>query len=310
MRVLLAGASGVIGTVLVPQLVAAGHEVTGITRGAKGATHITGLGGEALIADVLDRPGLLRAVEGREFDAVISELTSINKAPMRHKDMHPTNRLRIEGTENMMAVAKAVGAKRFLTQSMIFGYGYGDLGPVPLTEDAPFGPIPRKHYAAHGEAMLRNEQITFSEAGIEGIALRYGLFYGGPATENYLAMLKSRKLPVIHGGQTSFIHLTDAASATVAALEHGRGGEAYNVVDDTPVDFGTVVAQVAAEFRTPKPMTLPTWAVRPMPYLYGFVTGRYLFSNAKAKTELGWTPRYPSYREGAHADAVAAGIGA
>jgi nucleoside-diphosphate-sugar epimerase len=303
MRVLLAGASGVFGTVLVPTLVAAGHEVTGITRTAKGAARIAELGGDAVIADALDHAGLLKAVEGRHHDAVISQLTALSKPPMRHKDMAQTNRLRVEGTENLLAVAKAVGATRFLTQSMVFGYGYGDLGPTPITEDAYFGPMEGTAFAPHGEAMRRNEELAFSVDGIDGIALRYGLFYGGPATASMVDLLKGRKVPVVKAGIASFIHLADAASATVAALEHGTGGQAYNVVDDEPASFGDVVLEAAKDFGTPKPMTVPAWLLKVMPYAHTFMTGRYLFSNAKAKTELGWKPQYPGYREGLRADA-------
>jgi nucleoside-diphosphate-sugar epimerase len=310
MRVLLAGASGVFGSVLLPALVAAGHEVTGITRTAKGAARITELGGDAVIADALDRAALLKAVEGRHYDAVISQLTALSKPPMRHKDMEQTNRLRTEGTENLLAVAEAVGATKFLTQSMIFGYGYGDLGATPLTEDAYFGPIDRKAFAPHGEAMRRNEEIAFSAPGIDGIALRYGGFYGGPATASLVEILKARKLPVVKGGVASVVHLADAASATVAALEHGRGGQAYNVVDDQPASFGDVLLEAAKDFGTPKPMTLPAWLLKAMPYAHSFLTGRYLISNAKAKNELGWKPQYPSYREGLRADVEASGHGA
>jgi nucleoside-diphosphate-sugar epimerase len=305
MRVLLAGASGVFGTVLVPALVAAGHEVTGITRTPGGAAKIEKLGGSAVVADALDRAGLLEAVRGLRFDAVVSQLTALAKPPMRHKDMAMTNRLRVEGTENLMAVAKAVGATRFLTQSMILGYGYGDLGATPLAEDAPFGPVGRKGFDDHGQAMLRNEQIAFGEPGIDGIALRYGLFYGGPATESFVGLLRGRKLPVVDAGTASFVHLADAASATVAALERGRGGQAYNVVDGTPAPFADVVREAAKDFGTPKPMTLPAWTLAPMPYARAFMTGRYLVSNAKAESELGWRPEYPSYREGLAADAAA-----
>jgi nucleoside-diphosphate-sugar epimerase len=305
MRVLLAGASGTLGTVLVPALVAAGHDVTGITRNAKGAARIAELGGSAVIADALDRPALLEAVEGQRFDAVISQLTSLSKAPMRHKDMRQTNLLRTEGTANLVAVAQAVGATRFLTQSMIFGYGYGDLGATPLTEEAYFGPMQKKVFAPHGEAMRRNEELAFSTPGIDGVALRYGLFYGGPATESLVGMLKARKVPVVKAGTASFIHLDDAASATVAALEHGHGGEAYNIVDDQPVPFGDYVLEAAKDFGTPTPMRVPVWLLRVMPYAHTFMTGRYLFSNAKAESELGWKPLYPSCREGLRADADA-----
>ncbi|NUR27822.1 MAG: NAD(P)-dependent oxidoreductase [Catenulispora sp.] len=308
MRILLAGASGVFGRVLTPALVTAGHEVVGLTRTPDGVRTIEAMGASAVVADVMDREQLLAAVEGQHFDAVVSQLTALKKAPMRNKDMRGTNVLRTVGTENLMAVAKAVGATRFLTQSMIFGYGYGDLGPAPITEDAYFGPSPRKAFAEHGEAMLRNEQVAFSEPGIDGIALRYGLFYGGPATNAYVEYLQAGKLPIVKGGTNSFIHLADAAAATVAALERGRGGQAYNVVDDTPTAFADVTLRIADEFHTKKPRTVPAWLTKPLPYLNAFVTGRYVISNAKAKKELGWQPQYPSYREGVHADAAAAHV--
>ncbi|GAA1992697.1 NAD(P)-dependent oxidoreductase [Catenulispora subtropica] len=303
MRILLAGASGVFGRVLTPALVDAGHDVVGITRTRDGVRGIEAMGASAVIADVMDREQLLAALEGERFDAVISQLTALKKPPMRNKDMRQTNVLRTVGTENLMAAAKATGATRFLTQSMIFGYGYGDLGAGPITEDAYFGPSQRKAFAEHGEAMRRNEQIAFSEPGVDGIALRYGLFYGGPATDVYVNLLQAGKLPIIKAGTDSFIHLADAASATVAALERGRGGQAYNVVDDTPIPFADITLEIAEDFHTKKPRTVPAWLIKPMRYLDAVVTGRYVISNAKAKDELGWKPQYPSYREGVRADA-------
>jgi len=305
MRILLAGASGVFGRVLTPALLAAGHEVVGVTRSPEGVRAIEGMGAEAVVADVMNRDRLLAAVAGQHFDAVISQLTALKKPPMRNKDMDVTNALRTTGNENLMAAAKATGATRFLTQSMIFGYGYGDLGPGPITEDAFFGPSPRRAFARHGEAMLRNEQIAFSEPGIDGIALRYGLFYGAEATYAYVDFLQAGKLPIVKAGTNSFVHLADAADATVAALERGKGGEAYNIVDDTPTAFANVALEVAKEFQTKTPRTVPAWMTKPMPYLHCFITGRWVISNAKAKGQLGWQPRFPSFREGVKADAEA-----
>jgi nucleoside-diphosphate-sugar epimerase len=307
MRILLAGASGVFGRVLTPALIASGHEVVGITRTPDGVRAIEAMGAGAVVADVMDRDGLLAAVRGQRFDAVISQLTALKKPPMRNKDMDLTNALRTVGTENLMAAAKATGAHRFLTQSMIFGYGYGDLGAAPITEDAFFGPSPRKAFARHGDAMLRNEQIAFSEPGIDGIALRYGLFYGAEATYSSVEILKAGKLPIVKAGTNSFIHLADAASATVAALERGKGGEAYNVVDDTPTQFANVALEIATAFQTKTPRTLPAWMTKPMPYLNCFITGRWIISNAKAKEQLVWQPQYPSFHEGVKADIEAVG---
>ncbi|WP_194922451.1 NAD-dependent epimerase/dehydratase family protein [Catenulispora pinisilvae] len=308
MRILLAGASGVFGRVLTPALIDAAHEVVGLTRAQDGVRVIEGMGATAVVADVMDRDKVLAAVSGQHFDAVISQLTALKKAPMRNKDMDVTNVLRTVGTENLMAAAKATGATRFLTQSMIFGYGYGDLGPGPITEDAFFGPSPRKTFARHGQAMLRNEQIAFSEPGVDGISLRYGLFYGGPATTAYVEFLQAGKLPIVKAGTNSFVHLADAAGATVAALERGKGGEAYNVVDDTPAPFADVALEIAKDFKTKTPRTVPAWFTKPLPYLNCFITGRWVISNAKAKDELGWQPQYPSFRTGVKADAEAAGM--
>ncbi|MBS2551362.1 NAD(P)-dependent oxidoreductase [Catenulispora sp. NL8] len=308
MRILLAGASGVFGRVLTPALIDAGHEVVGLTRTQDGVRVIEGMGATAVVADVMDRDQVLAAVRGHRFDAVISQLTALKKAPMRNKDMDVTNVLRTVGTENLMTAAKATGATRFLTQSMIFGYGYGDLGPGPITEDAFFGPSPRRMFARHGQAMLRNEQIAFCEPGIDGISLRYGLFYGGPATTAYVEFLQAGKLPIVKAGTNSFIHLADAAGATVAALERGKGGEAYNVVDDTPAPFADVALEIAKDFKTKTPRTVPAWFTKPLPYLNCFITGRWVISNAKAKDELGWQPRYQSFRTGVKADAEAAGM--
>src|SRR5690606_34395291 len=139
MQVLVAGASGALGGPLVRQLIAAGHQVWGITRSSQGASRIAQLGGSPIVVDVMDRDALLRAVEGKTFDAVIHQLTALKKPPVRHRDMAQTNALRIQGTAHLLAAAQATGARRFLTQSIVFGYGYADHGTTPLTEDSPFG---------------------------------------------------------------------------------------------------------------------------------------------------------------------------
>lgn len=176
MRVLLAGATGAVGTPLTRALLEAGHEVVALTRRRGGAPD----GTTELVADALDRDGLLAAVRGLKVDAVMHQLTALRKAPMRHSGMAPTNRLRIEGTANLLAAARAVGARRFVTQSNLFGYGYGNLGDHFLTEKDTFGQGGYGRFDQHIAALRSTEEQTFNAEGIDGIALRYGAFYGAP----------------------------------------------------------------------------------------------------------------------------------
>lgn len=300
MRILLAGATGTLGIPLVRQLHAAGHQVAGIARTPSGVERITRLGATAISADVMAREALLRAVEGHRADVVIHELTALKKAPARHRHMETTNALRIQGTAHLLDAARAVGAKRFITQSIVFGYGYLDHGKDPLTEDAPFGVVRGDSFDPHIAAMLSTEQQAFQADGIEGIALRYGLFYGADV-DKVVAMLCKRALPIArNGGVLALIHHEDAAAATVAALQRGRAGQAYNIVDDEPATFGTLISAIAEAHGTPRPMALPQWLLRlAAPYGSAVLAGVSMrVSNAKAHCELGWTPRYPSYRDG------------
>ena len=182
MRVLLAGASGAIGTPLIRQLHSAGHDVLAIHKTAQGRERLAAAGATPIQVDVLNRPDMLRALRGQRADAVISELTALKKPPASHKDMAATDRLRTEGTANLIAAARQIGALRFLTQSMVFGYGYGDWSGRVLTESDPFGPPGHGRFEEHIAAMRSNEQQVFAADGLEGVALRYGLLYGsGPA---------------------------------------------------------------------------------------------------------------------------------
>ncbi|NNC12712.1 NAD(P)-dependent oxidoreductase [Planctomonas sp. JC2975] len=306
MRVLIAGATGVAGIPLVARLMTAGHEVVGIVRGLAGVDRLGELGASSVTADVLDRDALLLATERVEANAVISDLTALRKAPLHHSDMRGTNVLRTVGTANLLDVARQVGADRFVTQSMVFGYGYRDLGTAPLTEDAPFGVPQHDAFDEHLVAMASNERQAFSADGIDGIAVRYGLLYGADLA-TIVTMLRHRTLPSARtGGRLAWVHHSDAASATVAALEHGTGGEAYNVVDDTSVTFREVLDEIAAAAGAPRPFALPDWVLRMMaPYGAAMMDGvSMLVSNEKARRELGWAPRYPSIREGVAASAA------
>jgi nucleoside-diphosphate-sugar epimerase len=301
MKVLLAGATGTLGIPLVRAFVAGGHEVIGLSRTPGKGDKLRALGAKPVIADIVDQTALLNAVEGLEADAVVHQATALKKIPMRHRDMAATNALREAGTTNMLAAARVVGARRFVTQSFLTGYGYGDWGSKVLAEDDPFAPPGRGKFEQHLAALRSTESQTFAADGIEGIALRYGSLYGpGGATEPLIGMLRRRRLPVPRGGGgiTSLIYVDDAATATVAALERGRPGEAYNVVDDEPVAWGRFFGTLAKAFGAPPPREVPRWIFRFMPYAGAVMLGTYRLSNAKAGRELGWTPTARTYREG------------
>ena len=300
MRVLLAGASGAIGMPLIRQLHAAGHDVLAIHKAAQGRERLAAAGATPIQVDVLNRPDMLRALRGQRADAVISELTALKKPPASHKDMTATDRLRTEGTANLIAAARQIGARRFLTQSMVFGYGYGDWSGRVLTESDPFGPPGHGRFEEHIAAMRSNEQQVFAADGLEGVALRYGLLYGsGPAGDAMVDGLRKRRLPVVrNSGVQPWVYIDDAAAATAVAAERGEPGEAYNIADDEPVSLATVVTAMAEAVGAPKPRAVPGWLLAAAPYAKAVMTGGLRVSNAKAVRELGWTLRAPTYHEG------------
>jgi nucleoside-diphosphate-sugar epimerase len=305
MKVFIAGASGAIGRPLVRQLVAAGHEVTGMTRREERAAEIRAAGASAVVCDVFDTDALKAAVSGASPEAVIHMLTAIPaRMSFRGKSaLAPTSRLRDEGTANLLAAAREAGAKRVVAESVAFLYApEGDMVKdegAPLFVDAPppFG----ETVAAVGSL---ERQVTGSE-GIEGLVLRFGQLYGpgtyfgrgGSQTEEVM----KRRLPVVGGGRStfSFVHVEDAASATVAALERGAAG-IYNVVDDEPAPMSEWVPAFAAALGAKPPRRAPTWAARLVAGRGGaiFATETRGASNAKAKRELGWQPSHPSWRQG------------
>ncbi|MBY8872339.1 NAD(P)-dependent oxidoreductase [Micromonospora sp. PLK6-60] len=299
MRVLLAGASGAVGMPLTRRLVAAGHEVVGISRSRTNAERLRGAGAEAVVADVLDREGLLTAVRGERADAVIHELTALGNTKMRDA-FQGTNALRTTGTANLLAAARTVGAHRFVTQSIMFGYGYHDHGPRVITEDDPFGEPVSGTLGQAVAAMRSAEEQTFAADELDGVVLRYGLFYGRDSMTSMLVnLVRRRRLPVpASAGFVNFIYLEDAAAATVCALEKGRAGQAYNVVDDEPVRWGDYLDTLAAAVGARRPWRVPSWLLRPVPYLHALMGTSMRVSNAKAKRELGWAPSVPTYREG------------
>jgi nucleoside-diphosphate-sugar epimerase len=290
--VLLAGATGVLGRHIDRALTAAGHRVLSVGRSA----------GNELRADLLDREALLRAVDGRHADAVVHAATALRRPPARHSDMAATNLLRTRGTKNLLAAAREVGAGRFVSESMVFGYGYGDFGPEPVTESGtPFGP-PGANPALERtlDGLRTKEELTLGADGLDGVALRFGLFYGPGGTETLVRMLRRRALPVTpeRGLVLPWVELSDAAAAVALAVDRGRAGAAYNIADDTPLGFGAHVRLTADIFGTPQPMTLPLWAVRPLGYLHAMLTTNVRMDTALAAAELGWRPAHPGAREG------------
>jgi nucleoside-diphosphate-sugar epimerase len=201
--------------------------------------------------------------------------------------MAVTNQLRITGTRNLVEAASAMGATRMIAESMAFGYGFGDHGPQPVTEDDSFGASP-----GVPNALKAKEEMTFG-FGAGGIALRFGLFYGPGATEEIVRMLNRRMLPIIKSPFVlPWVDLRDAAAATVAAIQHGRLGEAYNIAEPVSEGFGAKVRAIAEAYGTPKPLTIPLWMVRPLSYLHTLLSTNLTLDVGKAERELGWKPLY------------------
>ena len=302
MKVLLAGATGTIGKPLVARLREAGHTVIGISRSATGVEWLEREGATAIHADVLDRAGLLQAVAGTRAGAVIHQATALAGLPLFHRDLHTTDRLRDEGTSALVEVAHLVGATRFITQSFFLGYGYRDLGEDLVTEDTEFSQSDRNRaIERHLASMRTNESLVRTNRSFDGIALRFGMFYGPePSTRKLLSLAAKGWLPVPKpSGTVSLIHIYDAAEATVAALEQGRAGEAYNICDDLPVDLPEYISALANHSGARRPAVVPGWLLRPASYLHAMmVESRVRMGNEKAKTELGWSPDFSTYREG------------
>ena len=304
MRIFLAGASGAIGRRLVPLLLAQGHNVTGMVRSSERADGVRALGAEPAIADALDGAAVRRAVEEARPEAVIHELTSLPRRidPRKiERDFVLNDRLRSEGTRHLVEAAHAAGAGRIVAQSIAFAYAPGPPGTVhgeqdPLFVDAP-KPFARSARAVH------DLESTVTAAG--GLVLRYGYFYGpGTSIARQGSMgedVARRRLPIVGSGQGvwSFIHIDDAAEATLAAIGRGRAG-AYNVVDDEPAPVSQWLPAFADSLGAPRPMHVPAFIARLAAGRYGVMTMTRAqgASNELAKRELGWQPRYPSWREG------------
>ncbi|HEX6586699.1 MAG TPA: NAD(P)-dependent oxidoreductase [Solirubrobacterales bacterium] len=309
MRVFVAGATGAIGRHLVPKLAADGHEVVGMTRSPGKEDLIRHLGASPVVADALDPEAVAEAVATAEPEVVIHQLTAIDAVSMTRsidKAFTLTNRLRTEGLDHLLAAAHAVGAKRFIAQSFA-GWPFERTGGPVKTEEDPLQERPPKSVSQTLRAIRRLEETVTRAEGIEGIALRYGGFYG-PDTSlsiepdgEHIELIRKRRLPIVGdgGGIWSFVHIDDAAAATAAALDRGTPG-VYNVVDDEPAPVRVWLPELAKIIGAKPPRRIPRWVGRVlagegMTIMMTEVRGA---SNAKAKRELEWEPGYPSWRLG------------
>jgi nucleoside-diphosphate-sugar epimerase len=299
MRVFVAGASGAIGTRLVPRLVDRGHEVIGTSRSAEKAEHIRGLGAEPVALDLLDRAAVRRAVLEAAPDAIVHQATALAELTFSRnfdRTFAKTNRLRTEGTDALLVAAREARVDRFVAQSFASYRNAREGGPVK-TEDDPLDPAPvAKTRESH--AAMRYLEDVVTNAG--GIALRYGIFYGA-ANDGLIGPVRKRQYPIIGegGGVASWIHLEDAAAATVLALEHDGPG-IFNVVDDEPAPVREWLPVLADALGAKPPRRFPRWLARLFAGEAAVVMGTEArgASNARAKRELGWELRYPSWREG------------
>jgi nucleoside-diphosphate-sugar epimerase len=302
-RVFVAGATGAIGQQLVPRLVAAGHEVHGMTRYESKQAMLEELGAVPVVADALDPDQVAAAVGKARPDVIVHQLTALAGVDMRHleRDSVPTNRLRTEGTDHLLSAGQAVGVRRFVAQS-VWGVYARTGGPVKSEQD-PLDRSPAREMRESLGAVRHLEGAVLGARWTEGIVLRYGGFYGPgtgitPGGELY-ELVRRRRFPLVGGGGGvwSFIHVADAA--TVAAVTHGRRG-VFNVVDDDPAPVAEWLPALARTLGAKQPLRVPRFVVRLLAGEAGVVMMTELrgASNAKAKRELGWRPAHPSWRQG------------
>jgi nucleoside-diphosphate-sugar epimerase len=314
MKVFVAGASGALGMQLVPKLVAAGHQVVGMTRTASKQEALRALGAQPVVADALDPDAVASAVGESEPEVIVHQLTALSGKmsirDARHPDRSPmarmTNRLRTEATDHLLAAGRAVGARRFVAQS--FGaFRYARTGGPVLTEADPLDPDPPGAMRPVVEALLHLEKAVTTIDWGEGLALRYGGFYG-PGTGISLdpdavmaGPIRKRRFPIVGdgGGVWSYVHIEDAAAATAIAVERGEPG-IYYIVDDEPAPVREMLPVLATELGAKPPRRIPRWLGRlaageMATIMMTDVRGA---SNAKAKRELGWQLQYPSWRLG------------
>jgi nucleoside-diphosphate-sugar epimerase len=307
MKIFIAGGSGVLGSRLVTQFVSSGHEVVAMTRSPGKTTALSELGAEVAVADAFDREAVTKAVMRAEPEIVIHQMTALTGVTSLRRFDHAfalTNRLRTEGTDHLLDAALAARARRFIVQSY-GGWNYARGGSIVKNEDDYFDPSPPKAQRQSLSAFRHLESAVLGADGIEGVVLRYANFYG-PGTSlsrdgEMTELVRKRRLPIIGAGTGiwSFLHIDDAATATAAVAERGDPG-VYNVADDEPAPVSDWLPALAAAIGAKPPQRIPLWLGRLVAgeVVVSMMTRIRGISNAKAKRELGWSPRYPSYREG------------
>ena len=303
MRVFVAGATGALGRYLVPGLVAVGHQVTATTRSPGKVAQLREAGAEPVVVDGLDRAAVIAAVQAAAPEVIVHEMTALaGLRSLRNPDKQfaVTNELRTRGTDNLLAAAARAGTRRVVAQGYAgAGPDEASSGPLKTEEDPPdWRPI---RSAAQGPAAIRHVEEAVPAGAPEGIVLRYGGFYGPGASDFLLDMLRKRQVPVIGGGTGvwSFIEITDAAAATLAAVGGGAPG-VYNIVDDDPAPVAEWLPYLAKVAGAKPPLRLPAWLGRLLAgeFVVAQMTTSRGSSNEKARKELGWEPRYASWREG------------
>jgi len=311
MRIFVAGATGALGLAVVRQLINEGHDVVGLARTARRTTSLGALGARVVVADALNAASLRGAVIGAQPDVVVHALTAIpSRSPLRASDLDATSRLRVSGTKNLLSAAICAGARRIIVESMVFIYGFGDLGDTALTENGPPAqevPVTATWLRTSIDALISEEAqiMKASQAGsIEGVVLRFGGFYGpGAGIDVIMSRLQRRLLPLPKRPRSRgvpWVHITDAGSAVVAAVSRGSSGNVYNVADDEAVPAREFINYLAETIRAPTPLLVPNWVSR---IAAPFVTSAWFnttlrVSNEKANRELGWAPQFPTYRDG------------
>jgi nucleoside-diphosphate-sugar epimerase len=307
MRIFVAGATGAVGRPLVPALISAGHSVVGLTRTAAKAETIMRMGAEPVVADGLDAEAVRDAVTSTKPDVIIDETTDLGAVTdFRHFDraFANTNQLRTRGTDLLLAAAREAGVERFIAQSFC-GWAFARAGGPVKTEADELDPDPPEELRRTLEAIRYLERTVTGSSKPEGVVLRYGSFYGpdtGMLSRSMVAQLRHRRVPLIGDGAGwwSFVHVDDAASATVKAIERGKAGNIYNIVDDEPAQVREWLPALAEMLGAKPPFHVPAWIARLMAgeHMVSMMTQVRAGSNAKAKRDLDWKPAHPSWREG------------
>jgi 2-alkyl-3-oxoalkanoate reductase len=306
MRIFVAGATGAVGSRLVPLLIAAGHSVVGLTRVSAKADAIRQTGAEAAVADASNRAAIVAVVSGARPDVIVHEMTSLSAAnDLRRLDRSfaLTNRLRTEGLNNLLAAARQAGTPRVVAQSFC-GWPYARQGSLVKSEDDTLDPEPPRELRRSLEAIRYLEHAVTTSRETAGVVLRYGAFYGpntGLFDGPFIDRLRRRRVPLIGdaNGWWSFLHVDDAAAATAIAIERGASG-IYNIVDDDPAAVRDWLPALAAMLSARAPRRIPKWLARIVAgeHIVTLMTEARAGSNAKAKRELSWQPKHPSWREG------------